>query len=132
MAQRCSNPAVGRRVGSNNPGWGRPVFGVSLAESDPIGSFDLIWFLPVLLVTATSFSFDMLTDTDLPPFPNPKQPALPHSFTPSNFVEFISSRSTTTSTLFIYDLAEQAGFGSLSKAWSKSDQGATSVVPLQT
>lgn len=67
-----------------------------------------------------------------PTFPNPKQPALPDSFTPSNFVESISSRSTTTSTLFIYDLAEQAGFGLLSKAWSKSDPGATSVVPLQT
>lgn len=81
----------------------------------------------------------MFTDADLlPPFPNlfpspnSKQPALPHSFTPSNLVEFISSRSTTTSTLFIYDLAEQAGFGSLTKAWSKSDQGTTSVVPLQT
>ena len=78
----------------------------------------------------------MLADSDLPPFPFPfpfpKQPALPHSFTPSNFVEFVSSRSTTTSTLFIYDLAEQAGFGSLTKAWSKSDQGATSIVPLQT
>ena len=78
----------------------------------------------------------MLADSDLPPFPFPfpfpKQPALPHSFTPSNLVEFISSRSTTTSTLFIYDLAEQAGFGSLTKAWSKSDQGATSIVPLQT
>jgi sulfite reductase (NADPH) flavoprotein alpha-component len=100
------------------------VLGVSLAESDPIGSFD---FLPGQLSWFTPTSFDMLTDT-----PNPKQPALPHSFTPSNFVELISSRSTTTSTLFIYDLAEQAGFGSLSKAWSKSDQGATSVVPLQT
>jgi len=72
----------------------------------------------------------MLNDASLPPFP--KQPALLHSFTPSNLVEFISSRSTTTSSLFIYDLAEQAGFGSLSKAWSKSDQDATSVVPLQT
>ena len=74
----------------------------------------------------------MLTETDLHPFPFPKQPAQPHSFTPSNLVEFISSRSTTTSTLFIYDLAEQVGFGSLSKAWSKSDQGATPVVSLQT
>ncbi len=73
---------------------------------------------------------DMPTDTDLPPFA--KLPALPDSFTPSNFVEFTSSRSTTTSTLFIYDLAEQAGFGSLTKAWAKSDPGATSVVPLQT
>lgn len=59
-------------------------------------------------------------------------PALPHSLTPSNLVEFISSRSTTSSTLFVYDLAEQASFGLLTKTWSKSDQGATTVVPLQT
>ena len=64
--------------------------------------------------------------------PFPKHPALPHSLTPSNLVEFISSRSATTSTLFIYDLAEQAGFGHLTKTWSKSDQDATAIVPLQT
>lgn len=72
----------------------------------------------------------MLTDTDASPFP--KHPALPYSLTSSNLVEFISSRSTTTSALFIYDLAEQAGFGLLTKTWSKSDQDATAVVPLQT
>ncbi|KAI0282334.1 assimilatory sulfite reductase [Russula aff. rugulosa BPL654] len=128
-----SNRAIGGRAGSMLV-WSGPglvaVLGVSLTEFDPIGSFESnsIQFLRAL------FSL-MQTDSLFPntfPFLNPKQPALPHSSTPSNFVEFISSRSTTTSTLFIYDLAEQAGFGSLTKAWSKSDQGATSVVPLQT
>jgi sulfite reductase (NADPH) flavoprotein alpha-component len=61
-----------------------------------------------------------------------KQPTHPDSFTASNLIEFISSRSATSSTLFVYDLAEQAGFGLLSKGWSKSDQGATSVISLQT
>ena len=60
-----------------------------------------------------------------------KHPALPKSLNASTIVELISSRSTTTSNLFVYDLAEQAGFGQLTKAWSKSDQGTTSVVPLQ-
>ncbi|KAH9062191.1 assimilatory sulfite reductase [Lactarius vividus] len=61
-----------------------------------------------------------------------QQPIQPYSSTASNLIEFISSRSATSSTLFVYDLAEQAGFGLLSKEWSKSDQGATSVIPLQT
>ena len=61
-----------------------------------------------------------------------KYPALPQALNASTIVELISSRSTTSSTLFVYDLAEQAGFGQLTKAWSKSDQGTTSVVPLQT
>ena len=61
-----------------------------------------------------------------------KQPTKPYSFTASNLIEFISSRSATSSTLFLYDLAEQAGFGLLSKEWSKSDQGVTPVISLQT
>ncbi|KAI9513160.1 assimilatory sulfite reductase [Russula earlei] len=40
---------------------------------------------------------------------------LPYSSNASTLVELISSRSTTTSTLFVYDLAEQADFGSLNK-----------------
>ncbi|KAH9973065.1 hypothetical protein BGW80DRAFT_1311300 [Lactifluus volemus] len=52
--------------------------------------------------------------------------------TASNVIELISSRSITTSLLFIYDIAEQAGFGLLAKTWSKSDQDVTSLVSLQT
>ena len=61
-----------------------------------------------------------------------KQSTQPYSFTASNVIEFISSRSATSSALFIYDLAEQAGFGLQSKEWPKSDQASTSVISLQT
>jgi sulfite reductase (NADPH) flavoprotein alpha-component len=53
-------------------------------------------------------------------------------FSASNIIEFIASRSVTSSTVHIYDLAEQAGFGTLTKSWSKSDHDTASVVNLQT
>lgn len=40
----------------------------------------------------------------------------------SNHVEYIASRSARSSAVFVYDLAEQAGFGSLTKAWSLQQQ----------
>ncbi|CAL1701490.1 unnamed protein product [Somion occarium] len=49
----------------------------------------------------------------------------------SVIIEQIASRSSSTSTLFVYDLAEQVGFGSLTKAWSGAD-GTAPVVSLQT
>lgn len=49
----------------------------------------------------------------------------------SNIIELIASRSTSSSTVYIYDVAEQAGFGTLTKSWSKSGSTA-SVVDLQT
>ncbi|KAI0265156.1 assimilatory sulfite reductase [Gloeopeniophorella convolvens] len=61
-----------------------------------------------------------------------KQLAPQNSFAASDLIELISSRSTTSSAVFIYDLAEQAGFGLLTKAWSKSNQDTASVVALQT
>ncbi|KAA1466261.1 assimilatory sulfite reductase [Dentipellis sp. KUC8613] len=50
----------------------------------------------------------------------------------SDVIELISSRSTSSSTVFIYDLAEQVGFGALTQSWAKSDSLAASVVSLQT
>ncbi|THV08689.1 assimilatory sulfite reductase [Dendrothele bispora CBS 962.96] len=47
-------------------------------------------------------------------------------------VEFLSSRASETSTVYIYDLAEQAGFGTLTKSWANSDKGTASVIDLQT
>ena len=35
----------------------------------------------------------------------------------SNHVEYLASRSARSSTVFVYDLAEQAGFGTLTRAW---------------
>ncbi|KAJ7368165.1 hypothetical protein DFH08DRAFT_16768 [Mycena albidolilacea] len=46
-------------------------------------------------------------------------------------VEFLASRADTSSAVYVYDLAEQVGFGTLTKEWAKS-QGTASVVDLQT
>lgn len=51
--------------------------------------------------------------------------------TASIIIEHIASRSSSSSTVFVYDLAEQAGFGSLTKSWTTAD-GAAPVVSLQT
>ena len=48
----------------------------------------------------------------------------------STTIELISSRSS--SSVFVYDLAEQAGFGTYTKSWAGSDAAAASVVSLQT
>lgn len=48
----------------------------------------------------------------------------------STTIELISSRSS--SSVFVYDLAEQAGFGTYTKSWAGNDSGAASVVSLQT
>ncbi|RDB22866.1 Sulfite reductase [NADPH] flavoprotein component [Hypsizygus marmoreus] len=50
----------------------------------------------------------------------------------STLVEYTASRSKSTSTVYIYDLAEQAGFGTLTKEWSKSRSDTAPVVDLQT
>ncbi|KAG6903382.1 hypothetical protein C0995_013135 [Termitomyces sp. Mi166 len=52
--------------------------------------------------------------------------------TASNIVEFIASRDTSSSTVYIYDLAEQAGFGTWTKEWAKSGSNTAPVVDLQT
>lgn len=48
----------------------------------------------------------------------------------SSIVEFISLQSS--SAVYIYDLANQAGFGALTKDWSKSRADAVPIVDLQT
>jgi sulfite reductase (NADPH) flavoprotein alpha-component len=64
----------------------------------------------------------------------------------SNHVEYLASRTARSNAVFIYDLAEQVGFGTLTKAWSQTQQTNTSdgkgavqhspdmapVTPLQT
>ncbi|KAJ7179257.1 hypothetical protein C8R46DRAFT_1073144 [Mycena filopes] len=49
----------------------------------------------------------------------------------STAVEFLASRPDTSSAVYVYDLAEQAGFGTLTKEWAKT-QNTASVVDLQT
>ncbi|KAJ7068144.1 assimilatory sulfite reductase [Mycena amicta] len=46
-------------------------------------------------------------------------------------VEFLASRPNTSSAVYVYDVAVQVGFGTLTKEWSKS-QNAAPVVDLQT
>ncbi|KAJ7276267.1 hypothetical protein B0H12DRAFT_1227435 [Mycena haematopus] len=46
-------------------------------------------------------------------------------------VEFLASRADTSSAVYVYDLAEQVGFGTLTKEWAKS-QNTAAVVDLQT
>ncbi|KIL68114.1 hypothetical protein M378DRAFT_932135 [Amanita muscaria Koide BX008] len=58
-------------------------------------------------------------------FFNPHIPA-------SHIVEYITSRSVVTSTVYIYDVAEQVGFGTLTKEWAKSDRNSAATVDLQT
>ncbi|GLB33669.1 putative sulfite reductase [Lyophyllum shimeji] len=50
----------------------------------------------------------------------------------STLVEFTASRQNNSSTVYIYDLAEQAGFGTLTKEWAKSGSNTAPVVDLQT
>ncbi|KAL6299082.1 hypothetical protein BKA93DRAFT_617006, partial [Sparassis latifolia] len=55
-------------------------------------------------------------------------PAIPAS----TAIEYIASRSSLSSSVFVYDLAEQAGFGTLTKSWAESSSDVASVVSLQT
>ncbi|KAL0949674.1 hypothetical protein HGRIS_009712 [Hohenbuehelia grisea] len=58
-------------------------------------------------------------------YQNPHIPA-------SNLIEWISSRSATSSTVYIYDVAEQAGFGTLTKQLSSTYDDTTLVIDIQT
>lgn len=50
----------------------------------------------------------------------------------STIVEFIASRPTASSAIYVYDLAEQVGFGTLTKEWAKSRNTSIPVFNLQT
>ncbi|KAG7097112.1 hypothetical protein E1B28_004490 [Marasmius oreades] len=52
--------------------------------------------------------------------------------TASTIIEFIASRRQSSSSVYIYDLAEQVGFGPVTKAWAKSNPGTANTVDLQT
>ncbi|TFK29351.1 assimilatory sulfite reductase [Coprinopsis marcescibilis] len=78
------------------------------------------------------------TTLSSPPSPRPDKAAAAHLFDnprvqASQVIEYISSRSTSTSVVYVYDVAEQVGFGTLTKEWAGSGQGDTApVVDLQT
>ena len=51
---------------------------------------------------------------------------------PSHIIEFIASRSTNSSSVYIYDVAEQVGFGTLTKEWAQMHRGSATAIDLQT
>jgi len=59
-----------------------------------------------------------------PNFNNPTQP--------SHIIEFIASRSTASSFVYVYDVAEQVGFGTLTKEWAQMHRGTATAIDLQT
>ncbi|KAG6332984.1 hypothetical protein ID866_6100 [Astraeus odoratus] len=52
--------------------------------------------------------------------------------TASDLIEWATSRSSVSSTVYVFDVAEQVGFGPLSKTWASSVEDSAPVVPLQT
>ncbi|KAF9483952.1 hypothetical protein BDN70DRAFT_873081 [Pholiota conissans] len=59
------------------------------------------------------------------PFNNPRTSA-------STLVEYISSRPETSALVYIYDVAEQVGFGTSTKDWTSEPSATAKVVELQT
>ena len=50
----------------------------------------------------------------------------------SHIIEFIASRSTASSFVYVYDVAEQVGFGTLTKQWARIHKGSATAIDLQT
>ncbi|KAH9894412.1 assimilatory sulfite reductase [Cubamyces lactineus] len=89
--------------------------------------------------SGTSTPFSSTTTLSAPPTPKLKAAANDlqriaesGAITASTLVEYIASRTASSSTVFVYDLAEQAGFGSLTKSWAEAGSGTAPVVSLQT
>ncbi|KAI0650182.1 assimilatory sulfite reductase [Trametes meyenii] len=89
--------------------------------------------------SGTSTPFSATTTLSAPP--TPKLKATTNDFqriaeagatTASTLIEYIASRPASSSSLFVYDLAEQAGFGSLTKSWAHTGSESAPVVSLQT
>ncbi|PIL36911.1 hypothetical protein GSI_00601 [Ganoderma sinense ZZ0214-1] len=89
--------------------------------------------------SGASTPFSTTTTLSAPPTPKLKAAANDlqriaesGAITASTLVEYIASRSSSSSSVFIYDLAEQAGFGTLTKSWSEAGGETSAVVSLQT
>lgn len=50
----------------------------------------------------------------------------------SNIIEWIASRASISSAVYIYDVAQQVGFGALTKLWSQTAQGVAPIIEPQT
>ncbi|EIW61476.1 assimilatory sulfite reductase [Trametes versicolor FP-101664 SS1] len=90
--------------------------------------------------SGTSTPFSATTTLSAPPTPKLKASpandlqsiAESGAITASTLVEYIASRTASSSSVFVYDLAEQAGFGSLTKSWADAGSETAPVVSLQT
>lgn len=78
------------------------------------------------------------TTLSSPPSPYPKKSAIPktlyenHHIPAYHLVEHIASQSRTSSAVYLYDVAEQVGFGTLTDKWSKAGKEIATVLKLQT
>lgn len=63
---------------------------------------------------------------------SPLQGASVFSKPASHIIELLASRSATSSAVYIYDVAEQVGFGTLTKTWSSTMESTAPVISLQT
>lgn len=50
----------------------------------------------------------------------------------SDLIEFLASCAAVSSAVYVYDVAEQIGFGTLTKSWGASLEHSAPVIPLQT
>ncbi|KAI0356488.1 assimilatory sulfite reductase [Trametes cingulata] len=89
--------------------------------------------------SGTSTPFSSTTTLSAPPTPKLKAAANDlqriaesGAITASTLVEYIASRAAASSSVFVYDLAEQAGFGSLTKSWAQAGSETAPVVSHQT
>ncbi|EIW82440.1 assimilatory sulfite reductase [Coniophora puteana RWD-64-598 SS2] len=55
-----------------------------------------------------------------------------HQKSASELIELIASRTAASSAVYVYDLAEQVGFGTLTKSWQASAENTAPVISLQT
>lgn len=111
----------------------------SRTQNGPNTSFSLS---PSLLLAAmpSGISTPVSPTTTLSPPGSPKlkaqhvvQQAVKNALvSASTAVEFIASRSSSSSSVFIYDVAEHIGFGTFTEEWAGSSQDVASVVSLQT
>lgn len=64
--------------------------------------------------------------------PEPPQVTDPSKRSASDLIQWISSRTSNSSAIYVYDVAEQVGFGVLAKAWASAQPHSVPVIPLQT
>ncbi|KIJ20125.1 hypothetical protein PAXINDRAFT_67312 [Paxillus involutus ATCC 200175] len=50
----------------------------------------------------------------------------------SDLIELVASRASISSAVYVYDVAEQIGFGTLTRTWASSLEHSAPAVPLQT